>query len=93
MVELARQIPGAADEDARVLATKGVEAIMAGIRATLEAYRVHFDSWFLERSLHDGSPSAVERAIALLEERATPTAPRARCGCARRSSATTRTAC
>ena len=59
VVELARQIPGAADEDVRVLATKAVEAIMTGIRATLEAYRVHFDSWFLERSLHDGSPSAV----------------------------------
>ena len=69
VVELARQIPGAADEDVRVLATKGVEAIMAGIRATLEAYRVHFDSWFLERTLHDGSPSPVERAITLLEER------------------------
>ena len=32
---------------------------MAGIRATLEAYRVHFDSWFLERTLHEGEPSAV----------------------------------
>ena len=42
---------------------------MTGIRATLEAYRVEFDSWFLERSLHDGEPSAVERAIALLEEK------------------------
>ena len=39
------------------------------------------------------SPSAVERALELLEERATSTAPRARCGCARRRSATTRTAC
>ncbi len=68
VVELAQQIPGAADEDVRILATKGVEAIMAGIRATLEAYRVHFDSWFLERSLHEGSPSAVERTLALLEE-------------------------
>ena len=68
VAELARQIPGAADEDVRVLATKGVEAIMTGIRATLEAYRVHFDSWFLERTLHDGSPSAVERTMALLEE-------------------------
>ena len=27
-----------------------------------------FDSWFLERSLHEGEPSAVERTIALLEE-------------------------
>ena len=42
---------------------------MAGIRATLEAYRVTFDSWFLERSLHAGEPSAVERVIALLEEK------------------------
>ena len=35
--------------------------MMAQIRATLERFRVHFDSWFLERSLYeDGS---VERAI------------------------------
>jgi arginyl-tRNA synthetase len=51
-----------------VLAGRGVDAIMAGIRATLEAYRVHFDSWFLERGLHAGDPSAVERVIARLEE-------------------------
>jgi arginyl-tRNA synthetase len=66
--ELARGIEGAADLSAEVLAHHGVDAIMAGIRATLEAYRVTFDSWFLERSLHDGEPSAVERTIALLEE-------------------------
>ena len=66
--ELARGIEGAADLSADVLARHGVDAIMAGIRATLEAYRVTFDSWFLERSLHDGEPSAVERTIALLEE-------------------------
>ena len=54
--------------EAAELAALGVESIMAGIRATLEAYRVHFDSWFLERSLHEGEPSAVERTLALLEE-------------------------
>jgi arginyl-tRNA synthetase len=68
VLELARQIPDAADQEPGLLAERGVEAIMAGIRATLEAYRVHFDSWFLERSLHEGSPSAVERALAVLEE-------------------------
>ena len=67
--ELARGIEGAAELGADVLARHGVDAIMAGIRATLEAYRVTFDSWFLERSLHDGEPSAVERVIALLEEK------------------------
>ena len=41
---------------------------MAGIRATLAAYRVEFDGWFLERSLHEGDPSAVRRTLALLEE-------------------------
>jgi arginyl-tRNA synthetase len=67
--DLAKRIEGAADLDASVLARHGVAMIMAGIRATLEAYRVTFDSWFLERSLHDGEPSAVERVIALLDER------------------------
>ena len=54
--ELAQAIDGAADMEAAELAALGVESIMAGIRATLEAYRVHFDSWFLERSLHEGEP-------------------------------------
>jgi arginyl-tRNA synthetase len=68
VLELARSIPDAAEQDPAALAARGVEAIMAGIRATLERYRVEFDSWFLERDLHDGDPSAVERTLALLEE-------------------------
>ena len=35
---------------------------MAGIRATLDRYRVRFDRWFLERSLYEGAPSAWDRA-------------------------------
>ena len=66
---LAKDIDGAAELDPAVLAQHGVDAIMTGIRATLDAYRVTFDSWFLERSLHDGDPSAVERVIALLDEK------------------------
>jgi len=42
-------------------ARAGTERMMAGIRVTLERFRVHFDSWFREQSLYeDGS---VERAI------------------------------
>ena len=67
--ELAKGIDGAAGLDPAVLAHRGVDAIMAGIRATLAAYRVSFDTWFLERSLHDGEPSAVRRAIERLDER------------------------
>jgi arginyl-tRNA synthetase len=40
--------------------------VMESIRTTLEAYRVRFDSFFLEGSLHDGDPSP----IAIAYERA-----------------------
>ena len=63
------QIPGAADEDAAIAGRARASRRSwpaSGPRSS--AYRVHFDSWFLERTLHDGEPSAVERAIALLEE-------------------------
>jgi len=64
---LAEQIPGAGEMDAGELAQRGVEWVMDGIRATLETYRVHFDSWFLERALFEGEPSAVQRAYERLE--------------------------
>jgi arginyl-tRNA synthetase len=66
--ELAAEIPGAADLDADELTRLGVELMVARIRATLDAYRVHFDRWFTERTLHEGSPSAIDRALARLDE-------------------------
>jgi len=71
VAELAGAIPGAADADPDVLARRGGELLILGIRATLDAYRVTFDEWFLERSLYDGEPSAVDRALAELEGRGT----------------------
>jgi arginyl-tRNA synthetase len=68
VVGLAEQIPGAAELDAEAAAAAGVELMIGRIRKTLDDYRVEFDSWFLERSLHDGSDSAVSRAFARLEE-------------------------
>src|SRR5215216_646331 len=62
VAELAAEIPDAADKTPEQLAAAGVEILMARIRATLERYRVHFDSWFLEASLYEGSPSAWDRA-------------------------------
>src|SRR4051794_12648576 len=64
--ELADEIAGAADMDLDALSRHGVELVVARIRATLEAYRVTFDEWFTERTLHDGSPSAIDRALARL---------------------------
>jgi arginyl-tRNA synthetase len=66
--ELAAEIPGAADMDARELARIGVELMFERVKATLRAYRVDFDVFFNERSLHEGSPSAVDRAFERLSE-------------------------
>jgi arginyl-tRNA synthetase len=67
VAELAGQIPDAASKSVDELAKAGVDILMAGIRATLERYRVHFDRWFLERSLYEGDPSPWDRARAKLE--------------------------
>ncbi|MDP9384123.1 MAG: arginine--tRNA ligase, partial [Actinomycetota bacterium] len=65
--ELAEEIPGAAEVDVEALMTAGVERMFSRIRATLEAYRVHFDTFFLEGSLYEGDPSPVARALERLE--------------------------
>jgi arginyl-tRNA synthetase len=66
--ELAAEIPGAADMGAHELARIGVELMFDRIKATLRAYRVDYDLFFSERSLHDGRPSAIERALERLSE-------------------------
>jgi arginyl-tRNA synthetase len=66
--ELAGAIPGAADMDAHELARIGVELMFDRIKATLREYRVEFDLFFNERVLHEGSPSAVQRAFERLSE-------------------------
>jgi arginyl-tRNA synthetase len=67
VAEVAARIPDAASRSVDELAAAGVEMLMAGIRDTLERYRVHFDNWFLERSLYEGDPSAWDRAREKLE--------------------------
>ena len=66
--ELAGAIPGAADMDAHELARIGVELMFGRIKATLHEYRVEFDLFFNERVLHEGNPSAVQRAFERLSE-------------------------
>jgi arginyl-tRNA synthetase len=62
VARLAEQIPAAAEKDASVLAREGVDILIAEIRDTLERYGVHYDRWFLERSLYEGDPSPWDRA-------------------------------
>ena len=94
VAELAARIPDAAETDAETLGVKAAALIMESIRATLAAYRVEFDSYFLEGSPARRRPVADrDRLRACSRRRATRTSPRARCGCARPRTATTRTAC
>ncbi len=65
--ELAAEIPGAADLPVDVLADRSVELMLERIKATLDRYGVRFDRFFSEQTLHEGSPSELERALARIE--------------------------
>ena len=69
VTDLAATIPDAADEsvDVDVVAAQAVAILLDKIKSTLIRYGVHFDNFFSERTLHEGSPSALDRAIAALE--------------------------
>ena len=66
VTDLAAEIPGAGDKslDVRELADRAVATMVEWIKATMIRYGVAFDTYFSERSLHEGSPSTVDRAIA-----------------------------
>ena len=65
--DLAAELPGAADADPDELGRQGAELMVARIRATLHRYRVDFDTWFSERTLHEAEPSPVEQHYEELE--------------------------
>ena len=69
VADLAERIPDAATADVDAVAWAGVALLLEGIRASLHRFRVDFDTWFSEASLHDGSPTAVQRSFAELEQR------------------------
>jgi arginyl-tRNA synthetase len=67
VTDLAQEIPNAATADPDHLAQEAVAQMLARIQATLARFRVRHDRVFSERSLHEGEPSALERAFAALE--------------------------
>jgi arginyl-tRNA synthetase len=67
VTELAGEIPKAASLPPDELAALAVERLLAQIKATLGRYGVHYDTFFSERTLHAGSPSPLDRALASLE--------------------------
>ena len=69
VVELAGDLAaaGADPADLEDLARRGTEAMRERIEASLERFGVRFDTWFSERSLHDGSK--IQAAIEYLRGR------------------------
>jgi arginyl-tRNA synthetase len=65
VAELAAEIPDAAERGPEELALAGGALMIERIKATLERYRVHFDTWFSERALHEGP---IERAFERVEK-------------------------
>jgi len=66
VVEIAARIAGAGapDADPDQVATRGVELILNGVRATLERFGVDYDRYFSELSLHENG--AITAAIEAL---------------------------
>jgi arginyl-tRNA synthetase len=66
VAELAAQIPGAGELSSADAGQAAVALLLVAIKATLEDYGVHYDGFFSERTVHEGSPSFVERALAIV---------------------------
>jgi arginyl-tRNA synthetase len=65
---VAEAIPGAASAPVDEVAERAVALLLEQIKTTLKRYRVHYDTFFSERTLHTGSPSAVDRALEGLQK-------------------------
>ncbi len=65
VADLAVEISGAGDEslDIHELTDRVVAHMLVGIKATMERYGVAYDRYFSERTLHEGSPSLVQRSL------------------------------
>jgi arginyl-tRNA synthetase len=68
VADLAAVIPGAAEASVDEVSRAAVDLLLAQIKGTLDRYGVVFDVYFSERTLHEGYPSPLQRALARLEE-------------------------
>ena len=65
---LAESIPGVQEMTVDEAAQRAVDLLLVRIKGTLERYGVRYDRFFSERTLHEGSPSLLDRALALVAE-------------------------
>jgi len=61
--DLAAQIERAATDPIDTVSARAVAILLTQIKATLVRYGVSFDTFFSERTLHQGAPSPLDRAI------------------------------
>ncbi|MEA2386818.1 MAG: arginyl-tRNA synthetase [Thermoleophilaceae bacterium] len=66
VAQLAAEIDGAGEKDPEELALLGVERMMSRVEETLTRFRVRFDRFFSERSMHEGH--AIEAALKVMAE-------------------------
>jgi arginyl-tRNA synthetase len=66
--ELAEQMPGIESVPVSEASARAVEVLLGQVKATLERYGVHYDQFFSERTLHEGSPSYLDRALEIVAE-------------------------
>ncbi len=69
VTDIAQRVPGSGSMDLADLGPAGMEHVLAGMRETLDRFRVEpFGVWFSERTLYAGTPSKIDEALAALEE-------------------------
>jgi arginyl-tRNA synthetase len=66
--DLAEQIPSVTSLTVEEAAQAAVNILLGQVKATLERYRVRYDQFFSERTLHEGTPSYLDRALAIVAE-------------------------
>jgi arginyl-tRNA synthetase len=64
--DLAETIPGVESMTVEEAAHAAVEILLRQVKATLERYGVRYDRFFSERTLHEGSPSYLDRALEIV---------------------------
>ncbi|MEO6858309.1 MAG: arginine--tRNA ligase [Solirubrobacteraceae bacterium] len=65
--DLASAIPDVETLSPEQAADAAVQILLGQVKATLERYRVRYDRFFSERTLHAGSPSYLDQALAIVE--------------------------
>jgi len=68
VTELVSSLANASSMDPAQLGRAAVSIVIGQLAASLNGFRVSFDDWFYESSLHEGDPSPVAHTLAILQQ-------------------------